>query len=413
MTHGHRSGLLLVLALLALSGCSTVTRLGNPELPYPPPRPLQIGDILHLPTGLFVDRDRMLAAVSDARVVYVGETHDNLASHRLELEILQALAERYPGRVALGMEMLTPDQQEVLDAWIAGRLNEKEFIKQSRWLEVWRLDFRYYRDLLEFAREHKIPLLGLNAGKDLVSAIGHSEPGQLEPDLQSRLPEMDLNDPYQSALVKAFYGGHTAGKAMLAGFQRVQTLWDETMAQNAAAWLQNPDHEGMHLMVMAGGNHIRNGFGIPRRVFRRIPTSYVLVGTRELSIPEGLEDREMQVQLPEFPMPAYDYLAFTDYEVLPEGVKLGVMLGEDDSGVLVQAVVPGSAAERAGLKAGDRILRLDGEEMPGNFDLIYAVQQRKPGDRGLLTFERDGEEQEVEVIFSVPEVPADHHHPKK
>ena len=34
---------------------------------------------------------------ADARIIYVGETHDNPAAHRLELQILKAVAERYPG----------------------------------------------------------------------------------------------------------------------------------------------------------------------------------------------------------------------------------------------------------------------------------------------------------------------------
>ena len=74
----------------------------------------------------------MLAAASDARIVYVGETHDNPASHRQELAVLQALDRRYPGGAALGMEMFTPAQQEVLDRWSAGELTEKEFLKTVR-----------------------------------------------------------------------------------------------------------------------------------------------------------------------------------------------------------------------------------------------------------------------------------------
>ena len=55
----------------------------------------------------------MTAAITDARIIYVGETHDNPASHRQELQVLKAVAERYPGQVSLGMEMFNAGHQDV------------------------------------------------------------------------------------------------------------------------------------------------------------------------------------------------------------------------------------------------------------------------------------------------------------
>jgi len=406
-----RSGLLVGLALLVLSGCSSVTPLGDPEFPYLPESAPQRGDILHLPTGVYVTAGQMLQAASDARIVYVGETHDNPASHRLELQVLKALAERYPHRVALGMEMLTPAQQPALDAWVAGELSEKEFLKQSKWYDIWRMNFAYYRDLFVYARDHRIPLLGLNADKQLVRAVGRHPLSELEPEQREQLPEMDLADPYQSALVESIYSGHSAGQAMLDGFQRVQTLWDETMAQNIATYMKSPLGDDVHLLVIAGGNHIRNGFGIPRRVFRRIPLSYQLIGSHELSIPAGMEDRLMDVTLPNFPMPAWDYLVYTDYETLPDQVKLGVMLADDAGKVLITGVVPGSAAAGAGIREGDQVLAIDGEAVTESFDLVYAVQQKQPGEHGELTIRRDAEELQLAVTFSVPPAHGPHAKP--
>ena len=93
----------------------------------------QIGEFAHLPTGTFVTEEELLAAVRDVRVVFVGETHDNPASHRIELLVLQTLAERWPGQVSLGMEMFNRGQQPVLDRWVAGLLSEKEFLKEVDW----------------------------------------------------------------------------------------------------------------------------------------------------------------------------------------------------------------------------------------------------------------------------------------
>jgi len=395
---------LLSLPLLGLlAGCTSMTGLGNPELPYPPQRPPQVGDILHLPTGIYTSQDALLTAAADARIVYVGETHDNPASHRLQLILLQAMQERHPGRVVLAMEMFTPVQQPVLDRWSAGELSEKEFIKLSDWGKVWRMNFAYYRDLLQYAADQRIPIIGLNAERELVKALGRNQPDALPPELREQLPELDMSDPYQTALVRAIYGGHSAGQAMLDGFQRIQTLWDETMAENVARYLQSPQGEDKQLLVVAGGNHIRNGFGIPRRVFRRLPTSYLLVGSNELSIPEGMDDKLMDVSIPGFPMPAFDYLVYTEYETLPDQVKLGVMLEEIDGQVQIKAVVPGSVAAALDIREGDQVLSFDGETMSEVFDLVYAVQQKKPGDQADLLLRRDGKEINLDVTFRATE----------
>src|SRR5450631_2876890 len=102
-----------VICLLAVCGCSPVGKqlMGDPQDPYPLKAPPQIGQIVHVPTGTLVSSAQMLAMAGDMRITYVGETHDNPASHRLELQVLQALAERHPGRLALGMEMFVRSQQ--------------------------------------------------------------------------------------------------------------------------------------------------------------------------------------------------------------------------------------------------------------------------------------------------------------
>lgn len=383
---------LITLLTLLCNGCSSTPQLiGNPEAPYPPPRPPVVGDILHVPSGTYIEHEQMLDAATDARLVYVGETHDNPASHRLQLDLLRRMCERYPDQVTIAMEMFTPAQQSVLDQWRAGELSEKEFLRQSNWNQVWRMDFAYYRELLQFARERRVPILGINADKKLVTQVGRQEFEQLPPEARATLPTLDRDDPYHQALVEAIFGDHDKGKSRLGGFQRVQLLWDETMAENIARYLTTPAGEKRRLLIIAGGNHIRNGFGIPRRVFRRVPTSYIMVATREIEIGADKQDRMMDVTFPVFPMPAFDYLAFSKYESIEKNeVKLGVLLDDSNGQVRVKGVQPGSNAERAGLKEGDRLLRFAGITLNDSFDLVYEIQQRKPGDRASMEIEREG-----------------------
>jgi uncharacterized iron-regulated protein len=373
--------------------------IGNPEAPYAPKDELAVGDIYHLPTGVKVTAEQMNAAISDARIIYVGETHDNPAAHRVELQVLKAVAARYPNQVSLGLEMFNPGQQEVLDRWVAGELDEKTFLKEVNWFSNWKMDFAYYSDLLHFAREAQIPIIGLNATRDTVKAVGRYSLDELDAETRRKLPEFDLQDPYQTAMVDAIYADHSQGKAMLDGFLRIQTLWDETMAENIVKTLEGKA-EDHRMVVMAGGNHVRFGFGIPRRVYRRLPTSYTLVGSRELVIPEEKQDRLMDVDLPRFPMPPYDYIVYTEYESLPGGkVKLGVRMTDESGRVIVEAVVPGSTAADAGVLEGDIIVEIDEAVINENFDLVYEINQRNSGDQAKLVVERGGEQVELDLTF--------------
>ncbi|HEY4745184.1 MAG TPA: ChaN family lipoprotein [Desulfuromonadaceae bacterium] len=397
--------LALVLCLVSLTACCTTgehVMMEDPQEPYPLASPPTVGQIVHLATGVPVSAAQMLAVAADSRIVYVGETHDNPASHRLELQLLQGLAERHPGGVALGMEMFVRSQQPVLDRWVAGLLDEKAFLRESRWYDTWRMDFAHYRDLLNFARERHIPVIALNAEKELVAALRSRTPDQLDPGQRAQLPELDLGDPYQRAMVQAIFGGHSHGEMGLEGFVRAQTLWDETMAESVARYLMSPAGTDKHMLVVAGGNHISYGFGIPRRVFRRLPTSYTLVGGHEIEIPPDKRDRLMDVTVPEFPMRPYDFMAYFAYEDLPKsGVTLGVMTepGPGGRGIAVKEVVPGSIAERAGLRPGDLLLGLDNDPLAEYFDLIYALKRRHPGDKGTLRVERQGRDMKLDVLF--------------
>jgi len=399
--HNRLSLALLCTTILSLTACTmTQQTIGNPEAPYPPMEPPSIGDIYHLPTGLKVNAEQMYAAATDARIIYVGETHDNPAAHRLELQLLKAVAERYPGQTSLGMEMFNSSQQEALDQWVSGALSEKEFLKKSAWYDNWRMDYAYYSDILNYAREHGIRVIGLNATREMVKTVGSTPLDELDAKIREQLPAFDLEDPYQRAMTEAIYADHSQGNKMLDGFLRIQTLWDETMAENIARTMaeRGPAHR---MVVMAGGNHISYGFGIPRRAFRRMPTSYILIGSREIVIPEEKQDGLMNVNMPGFPMPPYDYLLYTEYESLPgERVKLGVRMKEADGKVVVEGVVPNSTADKAGVKDGDVIIALGEVTIEDSFDLIYEVNQRLSGDQITLTVEREGEKITLEAIFA-------------
>ncbi len=66
-------------------------------------------------------------------------------------------------------------------------------------------------------------------------------------------------------------------------------------------------------------------------------------------------------------------------------------------GVLVQAVYPGGAADRAGIRAGDLIVSVDGQEVDDEQGLNYRIATHHPGDEARLEVRRSGSSRTVTV----------------
>ena len=66
---------------------------------------------------------------------------------------------------------------------------------------------------------------------------------------------------------------------------------------------------------------------------------------------------------------------------------------------LVSEVQPGTPAEEAGLKEGDVIVAVDGQELQDNFQLLTIIGNKRPGDTVTLTYVRDGERHTTTVTL--------------
>jgi membrane-associated protease RseP (regulator of RpoE activity) len=69
------------------------------------------------------------------------------------------------------------------------------------------------------------------------------------------------------------------------------------------------------------------------------------------------------------------------------------------TGVLVNNVISGSPAEKAGIKAQDVITAVDGKEVKSPADLSQAVLGHKVGDTIKVTISRSGQSQELSVTL--------------
>ncbi|MFQ5507825.1 MAG: ChaN family lipoprotein [Leptospirillia bacterium] len=366
----------------------------SPVSPYRALETLPSGTILHVPSGTEMSQTQMLDVLADSRVVYVGETHTNLEDHAVQLAVIRGLNERHPDGIMIGLEMFAHPVQKDLDRWVSGELSEHEFLKV--WLNSWSEDFGYYRDILMYARAHQIPLIALNATREEIRAVSRGE-AHSEADWEAA--GWDGTDPYHRAYLDAIFGGHGQGGGDR--FYSVQLLWDETMAASAHAALTRDDLKHRRLVVLAGGGHVQYGFGIPRRLFSRMPVSYSTVIPITVDMPDDRADLLMDVDVPEFPLPIADFVWSVDYRDLRDRkVVLGIRFDlSHTDGVWIQAVSPGSAAADAGVAAGDHLVSVDGIAMRETVDVKAALAQVALGEHGTLVVEREGVRHTLPVVY--------------
>ncbi|HEY2496176.1 MAG TPA: PDZ domain-containing protein [Candidatus Angelobacter sp.] len=80
--------------------------------------------------------------------------------------------------------------------------------------------------------------------------------------------------------------------------------------------------------------------------------------------------------------------------------QLGDYFGvKDGEGVLVRSVEKGSAAEKAGLKAGDVVVRADNEKLTDRIDLSHVLRNHRTGGKMTLVVVRDKREQTFTVTL--------------
>ena len=69
------------------------------------------------------------------------------------------------------------------------------------------------------------------------------------------------------------------------------------------------------------------------------------------------------------------------------------------SGVYINEVMKGSAAEKAGLKKNDVIVAIDGQKITDASSVQAKVGSYHPGDKAVIRYIRDGKEMETTVVF--------------
>jgi uncharacterized iron-regulated protein len=117
--------------------------------------------------GLLYDLEDAFDMLMDFNVIFVGEEHGSPVSRNAELTILKGLTKR-DSNLVLALEMFECDVQDILDAYLKGKISEKTFLKGSRPWPNYRDD---YRPLIEFAKKKRISVIAANIPRRAAAAV--------------------------------------------------------------------------------------------------------------------------------------------------------------------------------------------------------------------------------------------------
>jgi uncharacterized iron-regulated protein len=199
----------------------------------------------------------VVKGVERADVIFIGEIHDSAQHHKSQADIVRSLHAKKFG-IAIGLEMFTQDDQQQLDDWVAGKLDEERFMQV--YARNWSYGWPLYRDLFILARDNHIPLIALNIPKPVISKAMRQGPSALQ---ESELPpkmSWSLNEPqtaYMRAAARQAFG-NLPPERFVARLCEAQALRNNGMAWNIAKYRKQ--HPTDKVVVLSGTWHaVKNG----------------------------------------------------------------------------------------------------------------------------------------------------------
>jgi uncharacterized iron-regulated protein len=239
-----------------------------------------IGQLFEAKTKQIIQLDELKPKLIEADVIYLGEEHYTPSHIEATLKIMNVLlqAGRQP---VLAMEMFGWDGQTALDRYGSGQINsEEQFLKEAVWEKNWGGEFKNYRPLVAFSKEHHIPLYALNPPRDLIGLVRSKGLTEALKDPSMRqwgiAEHTSLEDPEFRRVIfpqlKACHPG-SPDKAY-EPYYEASIFKNEGMAKVIKEYLQKKPEEVGPLVSYTGGGHIQYRLPVPNRVKKSQPAGF-------------------------------------------------------------------------------------------------------------------------------------------
>jgi uncharacterized iron-regulated protein len=417
MTNGRSMALVVVMSVGAVGAQGDeldLLPLGDPDRAYLEAS-ASVGSLVDCRTGQEISLDEMVRAADESRVVVLGEQHTAWEQKVFQARFLDALA-RQGGKVVLGLEFFHREHTDSLERWRRGQIDTSELLGATEWYDRGSIRFAYYAEVLEVARRHGIPLVGLNVPRAIPRAVNMGGLDALDADQRALVGAVDVAGSAQHRYLFARYMGDTVAQlppAWLTNMYAAQCLWDVVMARSI---LDRLPSDGTFVAIV-GSAHAAYGLGVSRRIdeerhARGEPRLPVLTFCPVSAPPPPADDERRghpmsphhgavaSTQTGRFTRSLADVVGvFADTGGLERWPVFGLQV-EDSApdAVTLTRVWPGTFADDMGLEKGDRLLSYNGAAVGTAAELRLALAGLEWGQRASFELERAGEPQMAAVL---------------
>lgn len=118
--------------------------------------------------GKETDYGKMIKALNDADIIFIGETHNCPIAHWMEYEITSDIIKRSAKGLTLGAEMFESDNQLLVDEYTQGLISSDKFEAEAK---LWDNYWTDYSSLLYLAREHSLKFVATNVPRRYASFV--------------------------------------------------------------------------------------------------------------------------------------------------------------------------------------------------------------------------------------------------
>jgi uncharacterized iron-regulated protein len=216
-----------------------------------------LDDVMRVSDRNVINLGQMLTESRTARLFFLAELHDDARHHSAQLAIIKALKQQGPP-LAIGLEMFAFDSQAKLDQWVAGKLSMKEF--KELYARNWTLPWSLYEGIFLYARNNRIPLIGLNLPQGISRKVAQQGFAALTPEERRQLPPgITCNvGPAYMAFIRQAYANHALQDKAFAHFCEAQMLWNRSMARQLEMFMaRQPRHRVVALVGI--GHALKKG----------------------------------------------------------------------------------------------------------------------------------------------------------
>lgn len=217
-----------------------------------PAQPVQFDRAVRLADGAAVGLSALVDESATAQFIFLAENHLDRSHHEAQLAIIKALHAN--GRpLAIGLEMFASSSQKQLDRWVAGTMGLNEF--RAVYRRDWNIPWEQYHEILLFARNHRIPLVGLNLPLAISRKVSRQGFAALSPEERRLLPTtITCNvSPAYMTFIRQAYASHGLDERAFEHFCEAQLLWNRYMAEQLRRYAAR--HPRVTLVALMGVGH--------------------------------------------------------------------------------------------------------------------------------------------------------------